>query len=172
MSEHLNSFTWTGLGAITLERFDDAIALLDRTIAAALATGQGHLPALMRINQAYAYLWLGRGSEAAARLGPAVETLDPDREPDLPRLGPRAAVVGGAAPRRRSRTRSGSPSESAAGAVSETDPITATAASTSPTPSIAAGRPDEAESAVARVRRRARRSTGSSAASARARTRS
>ncbi|MFN8114416.1 MAG: AAA family ATPase [Solirubrobacterales bacterium] len=73
LAEHLPSHSWTSLGAVYLERFDDAIALLDRAIAAALAMGKGHLPALMRTTKALALIWQGRLTEAAELLETAIE---------------------------------------------------------------------------------------------------
>jgi len=147
LSEHLNSFTWLGLCAITLERFDDGIALLDRTIGVALATEQGHLPALMRINQAYACLWLGRGQQAAALLASAVESSILTANPIFLAWGKSLqsweALLRGALPEAVRLAE-----ESARGAVSETDPITATAACHLAEALLAAGRLDQAETAL------------------------
>lgn len=73
LAEHLPSHTWTALGAISLERFADAAALLDRCEAVALATGKGHLPALIRTNRALALIWTGRHGEAGALLDDAID---------------------------------------------------------------------------------------------------
>ncbi|MFN8149777.1 MAG: helix-turn-helix transcriptional regulator [Solirubrobacterales bacterium] len=73
LAEHLASHTWTALGAISLERFADAGALLDRCETVALATGKGHLPALMRTNRALALIWTGRQEEAGALLDDAID---------------------------------------------------------------------------------------------------
>ena len=81
LTAHLNAHTWTALGAICLERFDEATALLDRTIDAALAAGQGHLPTLMRTTQALAWINQGRLRDAAIQLDAAVEASILTRNP-------------------------------------------------------------------------------------------
>jgi DNA-binding CsgD family transcriptional regulator len=73
LAEHLPSYSWTALGAVHLERFDEAITLLERSVAAALANGKGHLPALMKTTQALALLWQGRLGEATDLLDEAVD---------------------------------------------------------------------------------------------------
>ena len=81
LSEHLNAHTWTALGAVYMERFDEAGALLDRGIEAALATGQGQMPTLMRTTQALALITQGRLEGAAARLEAAVDAAILTRNP-------------------------------------------------------------------------------------------
>jgi DNA-binding CsgD family transcriptional regulator len=81
LAAHLNAHTWTALGAVCMERFDAATALLDRTIDAALANGQGHLPTLMRTTQALAQISQGRLNEAFPRLEAAVEASILTRNP-------------------------------------------------------------------------------------------
>ncbi len=81
LAAHLNAHTWTALGAVCLERFDAAIALLDRTIEAALGVGQGHLPTLMRTTQAFAQIAQGRLGEASIRLEAAVDASILTRNP-------------------------------------------------------------------------------------------
>ena len=81
LAEHLPSHSWTSLGAVFLERFDDAIALLDRAIEAALATGKGHLPALMKTTRSLALIWQGRLEEATGLLDTAVEASILTRNP-------------------------------------------------------------------------------------------
>ncbi len=81
LTGHLNAHTWTALGAVCMERFDAAIALLDRTIDAALAAGQGHLPTLMRTTQALARMNLGDLREASIQLDAAVEASILTRNP-------------------------------------------------------------------------------------------
>ena len=146
-AEHLNSFTWVGLGAITLERFGDGIELLDRTIRVAQATEQGHLPALMRINQAYACLWTGRAEQAAVLLDSAVETSILTANPIFlawaQSLQSWEALLRGALPEAVRLAE-----ESAGGAVSEADPITATAACHLAEALLAAGRVDQAAAAL------------------------
>jgi DNA-binding CsgD family transcriptional regulator len=81
LTAHLNAHTWTALGAVCLERFDEATALLDRTIDAALAAGQGHLPTLMRTTQALAWINQGRLRPASIQLDAAVEASILTRNP-------------------------------------------------------------------------------------------
>jgi DNA-binding CsgD family transcriptional regulator len=81
LADHLNAHTWTALGAVCMERFDAATALLDRTIEAALAAGQGHLPTLMRTTQALAQINQGRLEEAFPRLEAAVDASILTRNP-------------------------------------------------------------------------------------------
>jgi DNA-binding CsgD family transcriptional regulator len=73
LAEHLNSHTWTALGAVSLERYDESIELLERTIRVAQAVGQGHLPALMRTTLGLALACRGRLAEAEERLGLAID---------------------------------------------------------------------------------------------------
>jgi DNA-binding NarL/FixJ family response regulator len=73
LGAHLNAQSWTGLGAISLGRLDEGIDVLDRTISAAEATGQGHLSALMRTSQSLALIWKGDLARAAEQLEAAVE---------------------------------------------------------------------------------------------------
>ena len=81
LAAHLNAHTWTALGAVLMERFDAANALLERTIEAALAAGQGHLPTLMRTTQALAQIHQGRLADAFPRLEDAVEASILTRNP-------------------------------------------------------------------------------------------
>ncbi len=81
LTAHLNAHTWTALGAVYMERFDEAVGLLDRTIDAALAAGQGHLPTLMRTTQALAWINQGRLREASLLLEAAVEASILTRNP-------------------------------------------------------------------------------------------
>jgi DNA-binding CsgD family transcriptional regulator len=81
LAAHLNAHTWTALGAVYMERFDAATSLLDRTIEAALAAGQGHLPTLMRTTQALAQINQGRLEEAFPRLEAAVDASILTRNP-------------------------------------------------------------------------------------------
>lgn len=81
LAEHLPSHSWTALGAVFLESFDDAIALLDRAIGAALAVGKGHLPALMKTTRSLALIWQGRLEEATGLLDAAVEASILTRNP-------------------------------------------------------------------------------------------
>ncbi len=81
LAAHLNAYTWTALGAVLMERFDAATALLERTIEVALAAGQGHLPTLMRTTLALAQINQGRLAEAFPRLEAAVEASILTRNP-------------------------------------------------------------------------------------------
>ncbi len=81
LAAHLNAHTWTALGAVMMERFDAATALLERTIEAALAVGQGHLPTLMRTTQALAQINQGRLEDAFPRIEAAVEASILTRNP-------------------------------------------------------------------------------------------
>ncbi len=73
LARHLYSLTWWCFGEVFIERFEPAIARLDRGIASAQKTGQGFAPTPMRITQAFALLWLGRLAEAEERLDAAIE---------------------------------------------------------------------------------------------------
>lgn len=73
LSQRLHSLAWCGITEVYLERFDRAMALFERGLATALATGHGHVPILMRIGQAMSLLWQGRLVEGAERVDLAVE---------------------------------------------------------------------------------------------------
>ena len=81
LAADLNAYSYTALGAVCLERFDDAYALLERTIRVALATGHGHLAALMRTTRAFAALYEGKVAAADADLDAAVEASILTRNP-------------------------------------------------------------------------------------------
>ena len=81
LAADLNAYSYTAFGVACLERFDDAQVLLDRTIRVALATGNGHLAALMRTTRAFASLYQGRVAEADADLDAAVEASMLTRNP-------------------------------------------------------------------------------------------
>ena len=73
VSHRLHTLSWCGVTEVYLERFDRALALFDRGLSVALATGHGHIPTLMRIGQALALLWRGRLDAADERLELASE---------------------------------------------------------------------------------------------------
>ena len=81
LAQDLHAYSYTALGAACLERFDEAIPLLERTIRVALETGHGHLPALMRTTQAFVYLWQGELDLADPDLEAAVEASILTRNP-------------------------------------------------------------------------------------------
>ena len=81
LAEHLPSHSWTALGAVFMERFEDAIALLERAIGAAIANGKGHLPALMKTTESLALIWQGRLDDATELLDSAAEASILTRNP-------------------------------------------------------------------------------------------
>jgi DNA-binding CsgD family transcriptional regulator len=146
LGAHLNAHTWTALGAVCMEHFDDAVALLDRTIDSALAAGQGHMPTLMRTTQAFAYISQGRLEGAATRLEAAVDAAILTRNPAFLAwargLQCWAMLIGGNLPE---AVRLG---ELAVEGAAPDDPLTATSACYLAEARLAAGGAEEAREQV------------------------
>jgi ATP/maltotriose-dependent transcriptional regulator MalT len=76
MAHHLHAFTWAAVAEVFLERFDEALRLLERVLKVALDAGHGQIPSLVRIAQGFALMWQGR-------LQPAAESLDASIEASI-----------------------------------------------------------------------------------------
>jgi ATP/maltotriose-dependent transcriptional regulator MalT len=73
LARHLLGHTWSATAQVFMERFEPARVLLERCMRLAEATGQAQVPALMRIVDGLALLWMGRLAAGDARLDASIE---------------------------------------------------------------------------------------------------
>ena len=93
--EKLSSCLYAGWTCMSLERFDDGIAVLDRGLSAGLTSGQDHLVLPMMINKALCLTWQGRLREASELADRVVQTARLSGNGQSLRLGAHPAQLGG-----------------------------------------------------------------------------